>query len=99
MVRPVFCVSLNFCAEFSFWQKFRGKVALAELGVGNTEKGSYLIGQLLQRYPNYPEMLLAGAAVRERKGVERQENGFLKEAGEGGGGRRGVVPYKLVEGG
>ncbi|CAM9835450.1 unnamed protein product, partial [Sphacelaria rigidula] len=41
----------------------RSKVALAEIEIGNVDKGAYLIGQLLQRYPNYPEMLLAGAAV------------------------------------
>lgn len=49
------------------WVQFRAKVALAELGIGNTEKGSYLIAQLLSRYPNYPEMLLAGAAVSARR--------------------------------
>lgn len=43
--------------------KFRAKVALAELQVGHKQKGAYLIGQLLQRYPGYPEMLLAAAAV------------------------------------
>lgn len=46
---------------FSF--QFRAKVALAELQVGHKQKGAYLIGQLLQRYPGYPEMLLAAAAV------------------------------------
>lgn len=43
--------------------QFRAKVALAELQVGHKQKGAYLIGQLLQRYPGYPEMLLAAAAV------------------------------------
>lgn len=55
--------------------EFRAKVALAELGVGHREKGAYLVGQLLRRYPNYPEMLLAGAAVAWNEGelVESQE--------------------------
>lgn len=38
-------------------------MALAELQVGHKQKGAYLIGQLLQRYPSYPEMLMAAAAV------------------------------------
>lgn len=57
---PVHCVFSLVVSGF----QFRAKVALAELGIGNTEKGSYMIAQLLSRYPNYPEMLLAGAAVR-----------------------------------
>lgn len=31
--------------------------------MGNKQKGARIIGQLLQRYPGYPEMLLAAAAV------------------------------------
>lgn len=42
-------------------------MALGELAVGNTQKGAYLIGQMLRRYPKYPEMLLAGAAVRDMR--------------------------------
>lgn len=55
--------------------EFRAKVALAELQVGHKQKGAYLIGQLLQRYPGYPEMLLAAAAVAWGDGelVESQE--------------------------
>lgn len=39
-------------------------MALAELQVGHKQKGAHLIGQLLHRYPSYPEMLLAAASVR-----------------------------------
>lgn len=63
-VSPVHLVHVSLIVG---WVQFRAKVALAELGIGNTEKGSYLIAQLLSRYPNYPEMLLAGAAVSARR--------------------------------
>ncbi|CAM9383333.1 unnamed protein product [Ectocarpus fasciculatus] len=55
--------------------EFRAKVALAELQVGHKQKGAHLIGQLLHRYPSYPEMLLAAASVAWGDGelVESQE--------------------------
>ncbi|CAM9749471.1 unnamed protein product [Ectocarpus sp. 13 AM-2016] len=55
--------------------EFRAKVALAELQVGHKQKGAQLIGQLLRRYPSYPEMLLAAASVAWGDGelVESQE--------------------------
>ncbi|CAM9416956.1 unnamed protein product [Ectocarpus sp. 6 AP-2014] len=55
--------------------EFRAKVALAELQVGHKQKGAHLIGQLLRRYPSYPEMLLAAASVAWSDGelVESQE--------------------------
>ncbi|CAM9142614.1 unnamed protein product [Pylaiella littoralis] len=55
--------------------EFRAKVALAELQLGHKQRGAFLIGQLLQRYPSYPEMLLAGAAVAWGDGdlVESQQ--------------------------
>lgn len=52
-----------FYSYLSSFYQFRAKVALAELQLGHKQRGAFLIGQLLQRYPSYPEMLLAGAAV------------------------------------
>ncbi|CAM9307593.1 unnamed protein product, partial [Discosporangium mesarthrocarpum] len=60
--------------------EFRGKVALAEIQCGNQETGAYLIGELLKHYPDYPEMLLAGAAVAFQDGELAMSQALYNDA-------------------
>jgi len=47
----------------SYSQTNYAKVALTEVQVGNLDRGRYMVDVLLRKNPNYPEMLLASAAL------------------------------------